>query len=168
MRVAIVGNSGSGKSTLAHRLVANSSIPMLDLDTIAWEPDQVAVPRVAESAHADLRNFCNSNEQWIVEGCYAGLVEAALSFDAHLIVLEPGLKQCISNCRARPWEPHKYSSKEEQDRKLSYLLNWVQEYYSRDGDMSLSAHRVIFERYEGPKEWLSEMPGLEFALSKLR
>lgn len=165
MRVAIVGNSGSGKSTLARRLVGNSGNPVLDLDTIAWEPDQITVPRAAESAHADLRNFCSSNEQWVVEGCYADLVEAALAFGAHLIVLEPGLERCISNCRARPWESHKFSSKQEQDRRLSYLLEWVEEYYSRDDDMSLAAHRMIFERYAGPKQWLSEMPGVEFALS---
>jgi len=55
MRVAIVGNSGSGKSTLARRLAADSGTPTLDLDTVAWEPGQIAVSRAVGEAIADVR-----------------------------------------------------------------------------------------------------------------
>ena len=136
MRVAIIGNSGSGKSTLAHRLASNSNAAILDLDSVAWEPNQVAVPRSVEEAVSDVKAFCESREHWVVEGCYAALIETTLPFRPHVLVLDPGLEQCLSNCQARPWEPHKYSSKEEQDSSLSFLLNWVEEYYSREGDMS--------------------------------
>lgn len=156
-RVAIVGNSGSGKTTLAERLRDDQQAPILDLDTVAWEPNQIAVPRPIEQAREDVREFCQSDERWIVEGCYAGLIETALEFEPVLLVLDPGLEQCLENCRSRPWEPHKYSSKEEQDKGLAYLLHWVEEYYSRKGDMSLEAHKLVFERYCGPKAWLSEL-----------
>ncbi|MGD8324336.1 MAG: hypothetical protein PVF50_08210 [Gammaproteobacteria bacterium] len=63
-----------------------------------------------------------------------------------------------SNCRSRPWEPHKYRSREEQDEKLSFLVQWVTEYYTRDGDMSLSAHRELYEAYTGAKRWIGELP----------
>jgi len=157
MRIAIVGNSGSGKSTLAARLAGDTEILVLDLDTVAWEPKKIAVPRAAGEAAADVRTFCNANEHWIVEGCYASLIESALEFEPQLLVLEPGLEQCLSNCRARPWEPHKYASKEEQDEHLAFLLEWVAEYYSRDDDMSLAAHQRVFEGYDGPKQWLSSL-----------
>ena len=164
MRAVIVGNSGSGKSTLAQRLAAADSVTVLDLDTIAWEPGQIAVARPMEAAVSDVREFCCSNDRWIVEGCYAELIDATLSFMPHLLVLDPGLEQCIANCRARPWEPHKYKSKEEQDSKLAYLLEWIEEYYSRDGDMSLAAHRELFQSFVGPKQWLSRLPDAGFVL----
>lgn len=155
MRVAIVGNSGSGKSTLARRLAADSGTPTLDLDTVAWEPGQIAVSRAVGEAIADVRNFCDANKDWIVEGCYASLIEAALQSGPRFLVLDPGLQQCIANCRSRQWEPHKYSSREEQDTHLGFLLEWVTEYYSRSGDMSFEAHKALYEHYDGPKQWLS-------------
>mgnify|MGYP001580406158 CR=1 FL=1 len=167
MRVAIVGNSGSGKTTLAGRLIECERAAVLDLDTVAWEPDRIAVARPVELACADVRAFCMAHESWIIEGCYAGLIEAGLEFNPDLLVLDPGLDRCVSNCLARPFEPHKYSSKEEQDEKLSFLLEWVEEYYSRDGDMSLAAHKRLFELYSGPKKWLSELPQSGFTVDKL-
>jgi adenylate kinase family enzyme len=154
MRVAILGNSGSGKSTLAGWLASRTGAVRLDLDTIAWERGTIAVARSPEAAKADVRTFCSSCERWVLEGCYASLVQAALEFSPLLLFLNPGVDQCVENCRARPWEMHKYSSKEEQDARLAFLLAWVRDYYSRDGDMSLIGHRACFDEYDGPKKEL--------------
>jgi adenylate kinase family enzyme len=151
MRVAIVGNSGSGKSTLASQIAAAHSLVSLDLDTVAWEPGTIAVPRAAEKAAADLTAFCATHDRWVVEGCYAGLVQQTLAHAPILLFIDPGVEACLANCRGRPWEPHKYASKAEQDAKLEFLLSWVREYSSRDGDLSLSAHQALFEQYRGPK-----------------
>jgi len=43
MRIVIIGNSGSGKSTAAKALAARHSLAQLELDSIVWEPGQVAV-----------------------------------------------------------------------------------------------------------------------------
>jgi adenylate kinase family enzyme len=163
MRVAIVGNSGSGKSTLASQIAAAHAITSLDLDTVAWEPGQIAVARPEEAAAADVRAFCAAHERWIVEGCYARLVREALAQSAILLFSDPGVDACLANCRSRPWEPHKYASKAEQDEKLAFLLSWVRDYYSRDGDLSLTAHQDLFETYRGPKLRLAhrERPFLE-------
>jgi adenylate kinase family enzyme len=156
MRIAIVGNSGSGKSTLAQRLAAGSGAAILDLDTVAWEPGQIAVPRDPAAAAAEVRAFCAAHDDWVVEGCYSSLVAATLAFEPLLIFLDPGLEQCIANCRARPWEPHKYASREEQDARLEFLLSWVADYHSRDGDMSLAGHQALFDAYTGPRRHLRE------------
>lgn len=158
VRVAILGNSGSGKSTLARWLADRSGAALLDLDTVAWEPDWIAEPRDPDSARADVLAFCQSNPVWVVEGCYAGLIAHALAFSPRLVFLNPGLDACVENCRARPWEPHKYASKQEQDERLAFLISWVQEYYTRDGDMSLAGHRACFSGYAGPKLELTERP----------
>jgi hypothetical protein len=133
-------------------LSENGNAAVLDLDTVAWEPGKVAVARPPELASADVRAFCNANASWVVEGCYAALVKVALEFAPRLVFLNPGEARCIANCRARPWEPHKYASKREQDERLSFLLSWVSEYYRRDGDLSLAGHRRCFDEYAGPKE----------------
>ncbi len=97
----------------------------------------------------------------MIEGCYANLARLAFRFKPRLIFLNPGLTQCIANCHARPWEPHKYRSKAQQDERLAYLLAWVAEYYSRGGEMSLSAHLALFAAYDGPKNELKSMQVLK-------
>jgi adenylate kinase family enzyme len=152
VRVAIIGNSGSGKSTLAKRY----KLPMLDLDTVYWEPGKIAVPR---DGSEDVRAFCRAKEGWVVEGCYGSLIAVALEFGPELILLDPGVDACIRHCEARPWEPHKYPSKEEQDKHLAFLLEWVRGYYIRDGEMSLSGHEALYAAYSGPKRRIVEPAG---------
>lgn len=150
MKIAIVGNSGSGKSTLARQFAASGSVPILDLDLVYWQPG-IAIERPSDERIADVQRFCREHDRWIVEGCYADLIEASLPWSPELIFLDPGQEVCIANCQRRPLEPHKYRTLEEQNEKLSFLLHWVADYYTRDGLMSYAAHQALFDRYEGPK-----------------
>jgi adenylate kinase family enzyme len=167
MRVAIIGNSGSGKSTLAGQIAAAHSVAPLDLDTVAWEPGKIAVARAPEAAAADVTRFCSAHDRWVVEGCYAALLGHAIAYSPLLLFIDPGVDACLAHCRNRPWEPHKYASKAEQDAKLEFLLTWVRGYYGRDDDLSLSAHRTLFESYHGLKlrlthhqtTWLDDLAG---------
>jgi len=161
MRIVILGNAGSGKSTLAKSLARTQAMPSLDLDTLVWEADQVAVQRPDELVFADLAQFCRESDAWVIDGCYGDLVEAALAHGPLLIFLEPGQDVCVANCRARPWEPHKYRSKEEQDDHLEHLLGWVRSYYDLDGSMSLAGHRAVFDAYAGPKRLVTRLAELE-------
>ena len=167
MRIAILGNSGSGKSTLAGQIAAAHSITSLDLDTVAWEPRKIAVARAPEAAAADVTAFCSTHDRWVVEGCYGTLVGHAVAYSPILLFIDPGEEVCLANCRNRPWEPHKYASKAEQDGKLEFLSSWVRGYYTRDDDLSLSAHRTLFASYHGLKlrlahhqmSWLDDLAG---------
>ena len=156
MRIAIIGNSGSGKSTLARAIARERGWPVLDLDTVAWEPGKIAVPRDPVAARQDVERFCADHSDWIVEGCYADLIAASLRDSPLLMFMDPGMEQCLANCRGRAWEPHKYASKAEQDEKLSFLLTWVREYYERDGSTSLKAHDALYSSYAGPKRRLRD------------
>lgn len=156
MRIAIVGNSGSGKSTLSHALALERPWPQLDLDTVAWEPQKIAAPRASADAQSDVERFCAGHSNWIVEGCYHDLIAVSLRHSPLLIFLDPGVERCVENCRNRPWEPHKFKSQAEQNDKLTFLLNWVREYYTRDGPMSLQAHEGLFRTYLGPKQRLRQ------------
>ncbi len=155
MKVAILGNSGSGKTTLARKLAARTSIPFLDLDQVFWQ-SAAPVERPPAERIAEVRRFCGEQESWIIEGCYADLIEASFPWHPELIFLDPGLEKCIAHCRSRPWEPHKYGSREEQDERLEFLIQWVSEYYERDGLMSYRFHQALFDGYPGPKRLIQE------------
>jgi hypothetical protein len=122
MRVAILGNAGSGKSTLVKKLSGDFSLPLLDLDTIYWEPGQVAIERKTSDREADLRCFCSDHHHWVIEGCYADLIKTSFPWRPELVLLHPGCEVCVQNCRDRPHEACKYPTEEEQDRRLSFLL----------------------------------------------
>ncbi len=156
MRIAIYGNSGSGKSTLAGWLAERAGMPVLDLDTIAW--GETAVRRSHEASTALLREFVEKEDSsgWIIEGCYAELIDAALAWQPVLVFLNPGVAVCLDHCRARPWEPHKYATAEEQNERLAFLLDWVRAYDQRDDELSLAAHQRVFDGYAGEKIYLEK------------
>lgn len=154
MRYAIIGNSGSGKSTLARRLASAIGVDTIDLDAVYWEPERPGVRRDPVEAVADLLGRLEGQRCWIVEGCYEELVEPLLKWQPMLLWLEPGEVTCIQHCRQRPWEPHKYASREAQDQNLAMLLQWVADYYRREGPMSYSAHEWLFAHYSGSKKRL--------------
>jgi adenylate kinase family enzyme len=159
MRIAIFGNSGSGKSTEARRLADEHDLPTLELDRIVWEPGQIATLRDSRAIQSDLRRFLDEHDDWVVEGCYGELVTLTLASEPELLFLNPGLEACIANSRRRPWEPHKYASKEEQDEMLENLIDWIRGYHTRDDAWSLVAHRRIFDAYDGPKREFGRRPG---------
>lgn len=145
------GNSGSGKTTYARALSEEHALEHLDLDSIVWEPDRIAVQRPRADVTASLRAFLDTHDSWVIEGCYGELIEAAAPECTLLVFLNPGVEACQANNRRRPWEPEKYDSPDEQDRHLDYLQEWVADYYHRDGPWSYSAHRAIYEAHTGDK-----------------
>ena len=164
-RIVVFGNSGSGKTTLARVLTSQYGLAHLDLDSLAWDSSGVQVqtmtlddwaafvPRrrsLTESART-IRDFIHEHSEWVIEGCYGDLLEHVLPYASEVRFLNPGVEACIANCRARPWEPEKYPSKEAQDQKLDFLLDWVREYETRDDEYGLKRHRQVFDRFPGRK-----------------
>jgi adenylate kinase family enzyme len=151
MKILVFGNSGSGKSTYAQHLAQTHALAHLDLDSIVWEPDQIAVPRAPELIALSLQAFIATHPAWVIEGCYGELVEAASLHCDQLVFLNPGLDACIAHNLMRPWEPHKYASLEQQNSMLANLQAWVAGYYQRGDSWSYRAHRQIFEDFSGAK-----------------
>jgi len=150
-RYVILGNSGSGKSTLALRLARLGGVAHLDLDTLAWEPAPPPRRRAVAESEREIVAFMAENDQWVIEGCYADLFEAPLGRCTRLVFLNPGTEACVANARLRPWEPHKYASKEAQDANLEMLIGWIRDYEARQDTFSLGAHRALFDRFAGEK-----------------
>jgi len=151
MKILVFGNSGSGKSAYARALAAQEGLAHLDLDSIVWEPGEIAVQRPTESVIADLRSFMDSHPAWVIEGCYGDLVQAASAYCTLMVFLNPGVEACLANNAVPPWEPYKYASPEDQDAMLSKLQEWVAGYYERDDAWSYQTHREIFDAFSGAK-----------------
>ena len=147
MRVCVLGNSGSGKSTYAKRLRA----PVLELDSIYWEPHQIAVARPAEKVRADLDAFIAANGEWVIEGCYADLIEVAARACDELVFLNPGVTACVANARRRPFEAHKYDRPEDQEKMLAFLIDWIRAYPERADTTGYREHRRVFDAFGGRK-----------------
>lgn len=151
-RIVVFGNSGAGKTTYALHESARLGAAHLDLDTVAWEPDADSPTRRALAAsRADILAFIRLESNWVVEGCYADLLEIALAYATEIVFLNPGTDTCVENACKRPWEPHKYSSPAAQEANLAMLIDWIKAYDYRPDEFSCAAHRRLFEDFPGPK-----------------
>ena len=151
-KIVIFGNSGSGKSTLAKELCAEEDLAHLDLDTVAWQA--ATWPPVRENLAKSKKvidKFLDEHRGWVIEGCYSDLIALVLDQATELYFLNPGVEACIENCKNRPWEPHKYASIEKQNENLMMLIQWIQEYESRNDEFSLKSHRKLFDEFERKK-----------------
>lgn len=162
-KVILFGNSGSGKSTLAARL-RGDGLAHLDLDVLAWLPTNPPQRRPLAEAVADIEHFVNEHEQWLIEGCYADLLEATTKHANEAIFMNLSVSQCQDNARNRPWEPHKYPSKAAQDENLGMLLDWIAGYMDRDDALSYRAHRALFEGFHGNKQEYTSNADMENAV----
>jgi len=150
-KIVIFGNSGSGKSTLAKELALKNNLAHLDLDTVAWKP--ISPPErlpISESGKS-INDFLSTKSHWVVEGCYADLLSLVIEQAAEVIFLNLPVNACIENAKNRPWEPHKYESKEAQDANLEMLIDWITKYTARQDTFSKVAHEKLFADFQGKK-----------------
>ncbi len=150
-KIIIFGNSGSGKSTLARKF-AMQGLAHLDLDTLAWDMNPAPVRRNLQKSAAEIAAFISNNDNWVIEGCYSDLIEFALSSSTEIIFINLPVSLCCENAKQRPWEPHKYPTKEAQDKNLTMLLDWIAQYPGRKDTFSQTAHRNLYESYQGKKQ----------------
>ena len=68
-----------------------------------------------------------------------------------IFFLDLPIEVCIKNAGQRPWEPHKYPSKQAQDQNLEMLTNWIKDYDTRTDSFSKKAHQTLYESFEGKK-----------------
>ncbi|WP_299805148.1 AAA family ATPase [uncultured Shewanella sp.] len=154
-KVVIFGNSGSGKSTLARLLSEQHGLAHLDLDSIAWLVQLTPQRKPLQQAAVEIERFTHKNDSWVIEGCYSDLLQLVIPQASEIIFLNLTINACIANARARPWEPHKYQSKEAQDKNLDMLIDWIGQYEKRQDTFSLMAHELLFTQFNGKKTRIS-------------
>ncbi len=160
-RIIIFGNSSSGKSTLAKRLAMKYSLDHLDLDTIAWKKSKTPERMSIGMSEIILKKFISTSNSWVIEGCYSDLIDLVLDESTEIIYMKLPIQLCILNAQKRPWEPHKYPSKKDQDKNLDMLINWISEYSTRTDTFSEFAHDQIFMNYQCKKNIIKSNEHLE-------
>jgi adenylate kinase family enzyme len=149
MKIILLGNAGAGKSTLSRKLIAKHPAARLSLDEVAFQDGTERRP--LQDSIEDVKCWIADNESWIIECCYAEIIEPLLECCDELIFLNPGVDACIAHCRSRPWEPEKFGSRQEQDENLENLLQWVSSYESRTDEYGLFRHRKLYDSFHRKK-----------------
>ena len=103
-RTLIIGNSGSGKSWLAERLAEHLQVQWIDLDSIHWLSDEHSIARPRGEALAMAR-IAASEERWVIEGVYGGIVRELIHRATALIWLCVDDKSCVANIGQRENKP---------------------------------------------------------------
>ncbi|MCF6319828.1 MAG: shikimate kinase [Proteobacteria bacterium] len=164
-RILIFGNSGSGKSTLAKKLCQVYQLNHLDLDNLAWLPNNSSnIPpnrKPLEDSLKEIQVFINTDTGWVIEGCYGDLLEMVFSSANEMIFMNLPIEKCIANAKNRPWEPHKYDSKQAQDANLDMLINWISDYPSRTDTFSEVEHSKLYQRFSLKKSTIKCNNGYE-------
>lgn len=155
-KVVILGNSGSGKTTLSRSIAHREGLAHLDLDTLAWLPTNPPERSPLTKAKKAIESFVESNDGWVIEGCYTDLLEIIAPIADELVFLNLSIEQCIENARNRPWEPHKYKTRAEQDNNLDMLIDWIGQYTERDDVFSLKSHMAFYESFKGKKSMFNK------------
>jgi adenylate kinase family enzyme len=151
-KILIFGNSGSGKTTLAKKLAERQGLSHFDLDSIAWLATKSPQRRPLDESLASINSFCNINQSWVIEGCYADLIEPLCDQATQIIFMDLSTEECVSNAKNRPWEPHKYASKQQQDENIAMLIDWIHGYETRQDTFSKQAHRALYDQFYGLKK----------------
>ncbi len=150
-KILIFGNSSSGKSTLAKEISKSEEIAHLDLDTLAWLPEVPPKRKPLNDSNKSIKEFISAHENWVIEGCYTDLYKIVSSEASQIIFMNLDISLCVENAKNRPWEPHKYESKEAQDKNLKMLLQWIGQYSEREDVCSYKAHKDFYENFSGKK-----------------
>lgn len=142
LRIVIIGNSGSGKSSLAARAGSTLKLPVYDLDLLHWHEggrkrDETEARRLAIQ-HASTSN-------WIIEGVYGWLAEAALPRAKTLVWLDLPWMECQDGLRRRG------AQHGEAESDQAALLAWAGDYWTRTTSSSFAGHLQLYETFSGSK-----------------
>lgn len=100
MKIVLLGYSGSGKSTLAKNLGEKLDIPVLYLDSVAFDANWEK--KDTDKAQAIVRKFLDENESWIIDGNYSKLYQdERLEAADYIIFMQYGALTCYFRALGR-------------------------------------------------------------------
>jgi adenylate kinase family enzyme len=107
-RVAILGRGGAGKSVLAQKLSSILDLPVIELDSIFWQPGPRPTP---EQEWAEIQRGLVARDRWIIDGDL-GPYDTSLDLRLHaaetVIVLDFPLWRCVWHALRRSRETREF------------------------------------------------------------
>jgi adenylate kinase family enzyme len=107
-RVAILGRGGAGKSVLAQKLSAMLDLPVIELDSIFWQPGPRPTP---EQQWAEIQRELVARERWIIDGDlgpYDTGLRHRLNAAETVVVLDFPLWRCVWKALRRSRETREF------------------------------------------------------------
>jgi adenylate kinase family enzyme len=107
-RVVVLGRGGAGKSTLSRQLARLAGLPVIELDTLFWQPGLVAADPARWAA---TQHELASQDTWIMDGDlgpYDDALPVRLARADTVIVLDLGFARCAWRTLARGRERADY------------------------------------------------------------
>ena len=153
MKIIIIGNSGSGKSWLAKRLVNITSMPVIHLDDLFWEPGGFDKKRSCEEVDFLIQKS-KEETTWVAEGVFGDLAEQYLDVAEFFIWLDIDWQICKKRLEERGSESKMHLAREQSEEGLRKLIEWASHYYDRHGFCSYEGHKTLFEKFSGNKVYL--------------
>jgi adenylate kinase family enzyme len=107
-RVVILGRGGAGKSALAQELSRMLELPVVELDSIFWQPGPRPTP---EHEWVEIQRKLLARDRWIIDGDlgpYDSGLELRLRAADIIIVLDFPLWRCVWRALRRSRETHEF------------------------------------------------------------
>ncbi|GAA5534952.1 DNA topology modulation protein FlaR [Deinococcus aluminii] len=94
-RVLIIGSPGAGKSTLAKGLAARTGLPLIHLDDLYWEKEQLGQQEVARSVWQQRLQDALDSDAWIMDGNYNSTIAMRAARADTVLFLIPPRELCL-------------------------------------------------------------------------
>ena len=88
MRIVVIGTSGSGKTTLAVRIARALELPFIELDSLHWGPNWLALSETDPDEFARRVRNAIAADTWVCDGNYAMVRDLIWPRATHLIWLD--------------------------------------------------------------------------------
>lgn len=96
MRINVTGNAGSGKSTLSRKMASELGLPLVEMDSLIWQPGWQRTP--SDVSRQKLSQLLAS-DSWVLDGVSRmGRQKADL-----IIFLDFPRRVCAWRCTKRNW-----------------------------------------------------------------
>jgi adenylate kinase family enzyme len=107
-RVAILGRGGAGKTALAQKLSRTLELPVIELDSIFWQPGPRPTP---ERDWLEIQHELVARDGWIIDGDlgpYDSGLEPRLRAADTIVVLDFPLWRCVWRALRRSRETREF------------------------------------------------------------
>jgi len=88
MRIVVVGTSGSGKTTMALRIASAFELPFIELDSLHWGPNWLALSETDPDEFVRRVRDAISADAWVSDGNYAMVRDLIWPRATHLVWLD--------------------------------------------------------------------------------